>query len=300
MKLYLLLFLSGIFVLNYGNNEFDISTKPQISCKVSLDTSKWESKAYLSMISNFSEMNTISYNRILQESTINSDGQFSFSTGDLDTKEQLYRIHISKKGDPAASLSIGGKDHNHLFFIAKQNEKIKIHSFYGSSLFNELKIEGNQANSLFIELNEILSLLDTLNLYGTDMSRDFIREATSTKLLDYADTCSHKLVAQYALYKSGVDVETKSSWWKIMMIIVIVIGFLIGILQFTGKLIPKNKNPLSNLTIQERKIYALLKEGKSNKEIAEECSISISTVKSHVNNVYSKLGVSSRKEVVDI
>lgn len=62
----------------------------------------------------------------------------------------------------------------------------------------------------------------------------------------------------------------------------------------------KKKNPLSELTIQERKIFDLLRQGKSNKEIAEECSVSVSTIKSHVNSIYSKLDIRSRKEAMDI
>ncbi|MCX6223390.1 MAG: helix-turn-helix transcriptional regulator, partial [Bacteroidia bacterium] len=53
------------------------------------------------------------------------------------------------------------------------------------------------------------------------------------------------------------------------------------------------------LTVQERKIFSLLKDGRSNKEISEECGISLSTVKSHVNNIYSKLNISSRTDVMD-
>jgi len=48
------------------------------------------------------------------------------------------------------------------------------------------------------------------------------------------------------------------------------------------------------------KIFVLLRQGKSNKEIAQECSVSVSTVKSHVNSIYSKLDIRSRKEVMDI
>ena len=54
---------------------------------------------------------------------------------------------------------------------------------------------------------------------------------------------------------------------------------------------------LSSLSIQEFKIYELLKEGQSNKEIAQIMNIEISTVKSHINSIYSKLGVKSRKEI---
>lgn len=51
------------------------------------------------------------------------------------------------------------------------------------------------------------------------------------------------------------------------------------------------------LTIQEQKIYQLLANGKANKEISNELNIEVSTVKSHLNNIYSKLGIRSRKEI---
>lgn len=87
----------------------------------------------------------------------------------------------------------------------------------------------------------------------------------------------------------------------ILWIIVVLILLTISIVWYVFRRKQQSKkNPLSDLTIQERKIFALLKEGKSNKEIADECAISISTVKSHVNNIYSKLGVGSRKEVMDV
>lgn len=52
-----------------------------------------------------------------------------------------------------------------------------------------------------------------------------------------------------------------------------------------------------NLTEQEKRVYDLIKAGKTNKEIAAELFISHSTVKSHVNNIYRKLGVTSREEI---
>jgi DNA-binding NarL/FixJ family response regulator len=58
------------------------------------------------------------------------------------------------------------------------------------------------------------------------------------------------------------------------------------------------KNPMQDLTIQERNIFGLLQQGKSNKEISDELSISLSTVKSHVNNIFSKMNLKSRKEIL--
>lgn len=62
---------------------------------------------------------------------------------------------------------------------------------------------------------------------------------------------------------------------------------------------PKNVAELyDKLTLKEREILGLIKEGKANKEIASQLFIGVSTVKSHINKIYSKLEVRSRKEVV--
>ena len=53
-----------------------------------------------------------------------------------------------------------------------------------------------------------------------------------------------------------------------------------------------------DLTAREWEVLTLLVEGLSNSEIGERLVISLSTVKFHVSNVLSKLGVSSRAEAV--
>lgn len=54
----------------------------------------------------------------------------------------------------------------------------------------------------------------------------------------------------------------------------------------------------SDLTDRERDTLALMVEGKSNGEIAEHLFVSKSTVKFHVSNILSKLGVSGRTGAV--
>ncbi len=53
---------------------------------------------------------------------------------------------------------------------------------------------------------------------------------------------------------------------------------------------------LAALTAQERKILALIAEGKTNKEIAEEVYLSDKTVKNYVSNILSKLNLRRRSE----
>jgi DNA-binding CsgD family transcriptional regulator len=56
------------------------------------------------------------------------------------------------------------------------------------------------------------------------------------------------------------------------------------------------KDLLALLTSKELLILRLLTEGNTNKEIAAAQFIELSTVKTHINNIYTKLSVSNRKE----
>jgi DNA-binding NarL/FixJ family response regulator len=51
---------------------------------------------------------------------------------------------------------------------------------------------------------------------------------------------------------------------------------------------------VADLTTRERDVLRLLVEGRSNPEIAEALFVGTGTVKTHVANIFAKLGVSSR------
>ena len=65
---------------------------------------------------------------------------------------------------------------------------------------------------------------------------------------------------------------------------------------------PPDKTPvndgLSELTQREKEIVRLIVEGASNKQVASALAISERTVKGHLSNVFQKLGVSDRLNLV--
>jgi DNA-binding CsgD family transcriptional regulator len=57
---------------------------------------------------------------------------------------------------------------------------------------------------------------------------------------------------------------------------------------------------LETLTAKELRVLELIATGKSNKEIASLNYTEISTVKTHINNIFSKLGVRNRKAAANL
>jgi DNA-binding NarL/FixJ family response regulator len=55
-----------------------------------------------------------------------------------------------------------------------------------------------------------------------------------------------------------------------------------------------------DLTAREREVLGLLVEGSTNREISEQLSIGMATVKYHLTNIFSKLGAKNRVEAVTI
>jgi len=53
-----------------------------------------------------------------------------------------------------------------------------------------------------------------------------------------------------------------------------------------------------DITKREKEVLSLIVQGYSNAQIGEELSIAIGTVKNHLKNIYSKLGVNSRVEAL--
>jgi len=303
----------------------------EIRGTIKLD-STWSPKIYLSHIPAFGKMHTMSKSMIIAETNIDDNGYFHFNTNYLPKEDNLYRIHVSKKNASPASLIIGGKDENHFFIVANKNSHIEIMGNEGG--VNSISIDDEQ-NKIIRRIDDIVKYIDSTNFNESRMKSEFVTKAFNEQIRKIADTCSYPLASLYALHKSKFETDISNNiafyydflnkWSKedsnyfiefqkkiptrkgpinnrIIIGIVIIISFLLGF--FLNKALSKNTKVktklLKSLSVQERKIFLLLKEGKSNKEISDECNIGLSTVKSHISSIYSKLNVKSRKEVLDI
>jgi len=55
---------------------------------------------------------------------------------------------------------------------------------------------------------------------------------------------------------------------------------------------------IESLSEREIEVLRLIAQGLSNREIAETLVLAVSTIKTHVNNIYRKLDVNSRTQAV--
>jgi DNA-binding CsgD family transcriptional regulator len=74
------------------------------------------------------------------------------------------------------------------------------------------------------------------------------------------------------------------------------------IIKFSTEIAKQNssKNKIEFLSLREREIFDLIVSIKTNKEIANQLNVSVNTVKFHIKNIYEKLEIKSRKEVLSI
>ena len=89
------------------------------------------------------------------------------------------------------------------------------------------------------------------------------------------------------------------SWMWILASLLLTSLLLNGYLIFKRKSFAKTQKAeaLDQLTEQEQKIVSLIAQNKTNKEIATELFISVSTVKTHINNLYKKLNANTRSDL---
>ncbi len=306
------------------------SSVPQLTGHIQLDSS-WERTVYLSYIPTFEDLYAMSYDMIIAEAAIDSLGHFSMDIGFLPREDMVYRLHLIKRGDAPTSLNIGGLDENHLFLIANGRDSIRLEANGLRPPFSDITYRNAPVQSAFQAVTDFENRTTDLAAESSAAKRQFIEAQMCGQLRIIADTSSHPLVSLYAIYLSQFETNHREhadfyrgyrKKWKgersayftafrrqlpgrvnylrtgafaVAALCLLGLGYYFG-----GRRTPGEPTGLKELTVQERKIYELLRKGSTNQEISDACHIGVSTVKSHVSSIYRKLNVKSRKEVINM
>ncbi|MGC6429705.1 MAG: response regulator transcription factor [Jejuia sp.] len=144
---------------------------------------------------------------------------------------------------------------------------------------------------------------------GSPLHQYYLADLTSNK---YYNDVLERLNEKYPnspytrQYQSEIEADiysitpreaTSSFNWIYALIILLLVSVVVNfwfIKKHRAKKNSKSKTNKEQLTKQEQKVLDLILEERTNKEIAEALFVSLSTVKTHVNNLYKKLNVNSR------
>lgn len=163
-----------------------------------------------------------------------------------------------------------------------QNKVHPLPSLVMINRFGESTIKKDYANSS----NFYTDLYDNLlRIYGE-----------SSYTLQYKDQLSKLRITsneQDLLYHKRLN------YVSILVILLLLFSNIYFILKIKKQKQLQKTDDAVNLTHQEQKVAELILEEKSNKEIASELFISLSTVKTHVRNIYSKLEVNNRTDFIE-
>ncbi|SNZ00869.1 response regulator transcription factor [Flagellimonas pacifica] len=301
-----------------------LSAQDAVSGFVNFDDSKtWKTKIYLSQV----PLSGLDNNKSaipIAITDIQKNGFFKFDKKHLSDSNKIYRLHVERirkiVNDTVTknvTFMLSGKDKiqfkkgksifgNYSTTNKGDIEWQKLKAFE-SSLVSQYLVQDERINPRKGFVKDSLQIL-MVKLIG-------IKQLESKQLLDkdISENPSYYLDLLEALKESGIDASEywflekrtayltqvtlekelqKSKWLNAFLILVVILS---GVFVIKFK---KGHVPDPKLSKQEQNVKVLILQGKSNKEIANELFISLSTVKTHITNIYSKLNIASRKELL--
>lgn len=310
--------------------------KADFTGKIALD-STWQKVAYLSLLPSFEDMHTLNKDFVIGEARLDGNGRFSFKTDFLPKYEALYRVHFVKKGDPMATLIMGGQQENHFFFVASRNDSIQMLLESTQSAISETKVLGLDANRVIAEINACKIAFYEMNGENPALKAQLLDLAYQEQMQQIADSTQYLMAGLYAIYQGNFYNSQSANGYQffiekwqnndspyfkefakkialpkskkqglLWIITALVFGFLLGVVlsalwfkkQEKIESIDEKDVLVNDLSVQEKKVLKLLESGLSNKEISSELNIGVNTVKSHVSSVLGKLKVKSRRELM--
>lgn len=295
------------------------------------DSSEWEQEVHLTQIA-LKDIPNFDKAKLIATATVNENGFFAFKRKLIADKNEIYRLHISRiekllkdtlQTDQLFILSNKDSIHfkkgkrpfvnytntnkadaewqrlqkfeNSLYRMAFSNEEGVISKGYVGNMKSYTK------DSLQILMVKLIGIkqLDNRNLLEKDIAKNPEYYISLWDELKESDLDrSEYLFLENKLAFLTTEIAKKK--YQTSKFINILLGGFIAVLLFYIFLLSKKKSNLGTMDLskREKNIQRLILQGKSNKEIANELFISLSTVKTHITNIYSKLQVTNRKELL--
>lgn len=252
--------------------------------------------------------------QIISSTKVDSNGYFSF-TSDLPKSPRFYYVSVEKKNRNVLSKRFLLSNGDSVFF----RKSIPLLSFYqtNSTSDKEFKKLINFSN----QIQKKSTFLDDIRSYTKDSLQILAVKLISLKELEKKQLLDKDIVLNKRYYAALLEefkesninpseylfFELKLAKFQIakveedymiskslnILLFVLIVGVLLYFYRFRNP-----KEELVSLSKQELAIKNLILKQKTNKEIASELFISVSTVKTHITNIYKKLQVVNRAELL--
>ncbi len=313
-------FIFSIFVVGLISAEAQTAISGYVDLES--DTSQ-EPKVYLAKL-DVDNLENLKYTRPVAWSPVKEDGSFSFDRKHLSDEDAIYRLYVGHMEEAIKDTIANGTifilskydsiyfPRNETFFAdytstnMADREWKKLQAFETELLQTQLAQEDESSqlksyakDSLRILMVKLIGIqqLDEKDLLDQDIAKnpDYYLALLAELKESEMPAENYLFLEKKLAFLTQEVVEQKYAWSK-------TINFILGFFVLglgTVLVFRRKKQPaLPDLSKQERTIQNLILQGMTNKEIANELFISISTVKTHITNIYSKLKVSSRQELL--
>ncbi|WP_116106875.1 helix-turn-helix transcriptional regulator [Lewinella sp. IMCC34191] len=283
---------------------------------------------YLDLLEVPLDMITIADYQLLARAEIDSTGHFTFPHLALPDAPTFYRLRYRDRSEPPISMNFAQR--HYLTFVLDGEANLKVAGMtlqFPSPTNRSLLAAQRQLDSLSTGIYIVPDRQESL---ATELREGYLRG-----LLHHPDTDPY--VAVFALGMLGPDTPTRSDLEAahhatktaglpvtyldaveqhlggleyhrlrrqntFLWVALLVTGLSCAVLAYLLLARRHRAQPIvpsaaEELSPKEREVAELIAAGCSNKEAAAELYVSVSTVKTHVNSIYRKLGVNSREEL---
>lgn len=139
-----------------------------------------------------------------------------------------------------------------------------------------------------------VAILDRRALHGPVAVRELAEDHPDTQLVLVADGLSSEECAQLLAFGAAACLSRSTQSRDVLNAVHLAARGM----QLTPRQFERTRADAGALTQREAEVLGELQRRRANAQIASDLHVSVETVRTHVRNIYRKLGVSSRRELL--